>query len=470
MAHTKNKFGKFTVTLVCGWLISTQPGLAVVHAGTVSRVPTRPACAQQTLRDELLPAWPGGNGGSGAISGLVTRTDTGQGVSGVRVDLRGCYLFDYLGPLLYTVTGSNGSYSFTGLTAGEYQLNWYPDPSAGVSLQDYYITGETTRTIHVVEPQVTVADISLNLTQGGRMMGWVNAQDFDPISFVRVVLNGPGNVSRSAMTSFTGDYTVYAIPSGVYTVSLYTNYAGSPPGYAPVVNARIVTVTAPQQINADFMLAPGGAMTGTVAVSGTGQSPLESLQVFAKGGPDSTTVLGSYSFGSGGFSFYGLAPGAYHVYVEPGARSRYIRAYYDNTGIAGTDDVVTVTAQSTTGNINIALALGGQVSGTVRDGQGNPLRFIAVQLIDLQGSVVASTTTDANGGYVTGPGVQDGSYRVRFSNAVYEYCTRPLATVYAPQLYLGGTPVQVITGAVTPGIDAVMQPLPPKAFLPVVWR
>jgi 5-hydroxyisourate hydrolase-like protein (transthyretin family) len=116
---------------------------------------------------------------------------------------------------------------------------------------------------------------------------------------------------------------------------------------------------------------------------------------------------------------------------------------------------ITLTAGSTTPNVDAALKAGGQISGTVTDGMtGARAQGVYVSALDGAGDQFASATTDSSGNYTLSGLSPSASYQVEFYP--------PTASPLAAEFYSSGatlaaaTPVAVTMGQTTPNIDETL--------------
>jgi hypothetical protein len=454
-----------------------QPTSPVAQARVANLIPTGCAHVNDTglLSSRPIAGRTVAMTGSGAITGTVTLSSTGQGVFGIRVYLYGCYLFDEGGSPMTTVTDSTGRYSFTSLASGYYKMGFTTDTVNPPFPNTYVVTGPNVLHAWVYEPNTTVVNNSIEATPGGFITGMVRNSQGDPLPSVQVGLLKSDGVQTYSFTDAQGHYTVQAIPSGTYRIRFWPLPPpfGVSSGYAVTDYPTSISVTAPQTVtNINGVLPLGGAVQGVISDADT-HSPISLYQtrIYLEGVNNSfasywTSYSGSYTINS-------VPVGVYRVSADTYAPTQYMRRYYNNQPTAATATLITVTAGMTNTDINIDLLTGGQISGTVRDQWGGPLRFVQVQVLDLQNMVVASTTSASNGGYLTAPGLPSGAYRVRFSTTSLDFCQAPMyATRYYPNASTpaGASLVSVTQGAVTPNIDAVMLPLSPIAYLPLIRR
>ncbi len=221
-----------------------------------------------------------------------------------------------------------------------------------------------------------------------------------------------------ATTDANGDYIIEDLPPGSYLVeactSLYyintlydntTNFQEA----QPVVVQESTTTT-----GIDFQLDPSGAITGTV-LDAQGD-PIADLEVLAENFDDEDALeVDAGTDASGFFVITGLPPGDYRVSTLAGESGLgYVDKFYDNTTDEASAQRVTITGTATTSGVDFTLGVGGSITGTVIDPQGDPVVDLEVwaQLTDEdQGICRATAETDENGDY-TILGLASGSYRV----------------------------------------------------------
>lgn len=154
-----------------------------------------------------------------------------------------------------------------------------------------------------------------------------------------------------------------------------------------------------------------GALTGTLTDDVTGD-PLPGVRVMVVG---ASTSRGATTNATGRFGFPDLAPGGYRVtagnLVELVASDYAPEWYRDQTDLASAD-VVPVTAGATA-VVDLALAVGGRITGTVTDAAtGEPLEGADVSFRGGSiGGPMGGHLTDASGRY-TLTGLPTGSYQV----------------------------------------------------------
>src|SRR5664280_3038075 len=154
-----------------------------------------------------------------------------------------------------------------------------------------------------------------------------------------------------------GTYSVSSLPAGTYNVNVDPTCGGSTTSpYAQEYLSTQVTVSAGTTTTEDIALALGGTVSGTISYNGTGVGGVcfNFNQSNGSGAGFATTSSnGTYSVSS-------LPAGTYNVNVDPTCGGSTTSPYASEF----LSTQVTVSAGATTTE-DIALALGGTVSGTI---------------------------------------------------------------------------------------------------------
>ncbi len=198
---------------------------------------------------------------------------------------------------------------------------------------------------------------------------------------------------------------------------------------------------------ASTTVGPSGSISGTV--TDAQHNPLEGCSVvvwsWGGAGSDHTGNTGA----DGHYTVTGLTTGSYGVDV---GCDGYVHTYYNNTWNADYAMPVSVVEGQNTPGINFSLQAAGTISGTVTDGQGNPLEGCQVAAEPWAGGADIYGNTDAEGDY-SNSGLPSGNYRV------FDECSG-YAQMYYDGAYDSGsaTSVHVAQGQVTGGIDFALEP------------
>jgi hypothetical protein len=405
----------------------------------------------------------------GSVSGRVTNAanaDAGtNGLSGVTVSLYDAGNF-FVGN---TVTNGTGNYTLSGVPTGTYYakttfntLGYINQLYPGIACSNCSVTGGTPVSVATGS---TTPNINFAMTQGGVITGTVTdgGNSNAPIGAVVVgVYSANGQFMQSVTTGANGSYrTIAGLPAGNYFVrtsnalgfvdELYndtTCLACNPLTGAPVAVAAGATVS-----GIDFSLATGGLVTGTVTSRATGL-PLESISVnvYTAAGllvaNGVTNSLGVYKTG-------GMPPGTY--YVRSSNSRGYIDMLYSGKDCTGCNPTggtpVTVALGSPTIGVDMALASGGRIRGTVTLEGGAPAAAVGVAIFSASGSQVTNGFTDSSGNYVTYGGLPGGTYYARTNNSaglIDELYDDNKCASCSPAT---GKPIVVTAGADTTGIN-----------------
>jgi hypothetical protein len=378
----------------------------------------------------------------GAVSGTVTDASTGDPISGVSV-----YAQTTSGSTVGSaITDSGGHYTVTGLAAGSV-IVWF----GGNALHQGEYYNNATDSAHATPVTVangaTTSGIDAALSSGGVIAGTVKGADTgQPLQGVSVSVYDSQGIGHYGTTDSSGHYNVIGLGTGsfkvVFAAGQNRDYLTQwYPGKATSTDATPVAVTEGMTTSGiDATLAVGGRITGTVTDKSTGL-PLTGLWV--SGNVGSTGYAATTTDADGHYTLNGLPAGSATVTV--GDFTGYHRQ-------ATTTAAIAVVLGQTAFGADLALVPTGVVTGTVttRD-TGSAISGASVSVIDSTGTTVASTNTDGNGRYSVGS-LSAGTYKVQFGPG---YSGAGYGSIYydGKATEATATPVTVITGAATAGID-----------------
>lgn len=343
---------------------------------------------------------------AGGISGMVYRADGITPISGAGVNLytAGAGVF-----VTNVVANASGAYSFTGVAAGSYAVQaqlggftpeWYLDKVSFVQATSVTMTDGGTAT-----------GINFTLDEVGFITGRITAADgVTPLSAnIAASPIGEGAFYYGLTNPADGTYNLEVGP-GTYRVTAssdgyITEYYNNTTNYAAATGVTVTSSTTTPNIN--FALDLGGTISGTVFEE-DGTTPINGAFIRVLSGP-SSEIATSFSDVDGTYSIGGLPPGAYKLYASAVG---FADEFYLNKPDYASGNAITVTAGSTTPNVNFTLGLPGMVTGKVTADDGiTPLADVSVQLYRASdNSYVIGTITGADGLYSLS--AANGTYRV----------------------------------------------------------
>ena len=390
------------------------------------------------------------------------------------------------------VSGDSEQFTFSNVTEGASYYVYFYDGTAADNLAPAFDGGATLATATAVTMPTAGGSVNAaaaTMVAGGEITGTVtNASTSAALAGGTVTAIPTDNgaaVSSGFLTDGAGkltvsgnSYTISGLPSGEYVLQ-YANTATSP-SYPKVyfsgsavtqilgsaTDFNITTGSAAQSAN--FAVPEAGTVSGTVLASSS-DAPLAGVIVqfyTASGQPvvrTTTTSTGTYSESD-------LLPGSYRLsFTQTNPALPLALQYYSGAATLAKANAVTVVAGSTIININVALAPGGGIGGTVVAARGEaPLGDIGVYVMDGSGDVLAHTTT-ANDGAYSVTNLPAGTYYVEFGAPNAEDMTLLSDSAltqfgFAPDFYggklslAGAKPVIVTGGATTTKINGALLP------------
>ncbi|HVS71535.1 MAG TPA: CARDB domain-containing protein [Phycisphaerae bacterium] len=298
----------------------------------------------------------------GTLTGVVSAN--GSPVTGVAV-----YLHDSAGNSKYTVSGADGSYTFSGLAAGTYKVSL-----AALSL------GSTSATITQTDGTVVVADLTLSETLDTAISGQLSNADGSTVDGGLVQLVQNGQVVATSFADDTGHYGFLLLSGGTYDLrAASTNGA-----YAPISN---LTIALDQSLTENFT-SGSDALTLNLTENGS-VAPGSQVNLFVAG--DATPFASAIADADGLVTFNNLLDGSYLVTAE--------------SADAGAAASVTLSAAQTAFPLELTPQAG--LSGHLTD--GDVLGQNLLTLVQSGGGLTYATSAGADGSY-SFIGVHPGMY------------------------------------------------------------
>jgi len=345
-----------------------------------------------------------------------------------------------------------------------YSVVYYPNVSDPADAQSLSLT-----TVNQ-----TISGIQFDLPAGGNISGTVTLEDGTAGMFVTIEVYplGDEDMIASGFSMFDGAYTVNGLPPGQYAVRaspslIYPDLAAEYWDDKPSAETADPVVVQPGQTTSgiDFVLSPGGSITGTIA-SDFADAFSDAFFIVWAYEPDDSLHAASFTFtsGLGDYTLGGLREGDYKVALQ-GMPFPLLPLYYDDAHSFEDATVVSVAATGATEGIDFFLPSRGRVSGRVTLAGGAPATSEVVEFViaypeelptqgDAELWYLFPSMVNDDGTYAIA-GLPAGGYRVWVSTIPGGYDE----IGYCPEYHGGAfnfdaaTVVQVTDGQTTTGID-----------------
>ena len=349
-----------------------------------------------------------------------------------------------------TTTDASGNYNFPGLTDGTYTvkvdttgklagLEQTEDPSGAKNSQSTPITftrndPDATNVNFGYVPDYSIAG---NVYRDSNRS---ESKDATETVFQGVTVNlvdASGNVVATTTTDADGNYSFSKLPAGDYTVKVVKDGAikdmdqtEDPDGTKDNASGKIsIGADNPTQTGVNFGYNPNNTIKGSVYRDDNRSSSRDGSEEGYQGqtvqllDQDGNVVATTTTAADGSYSFEHLPDGTYSVKaVKDGALTDTEQTEDpDGTKDNASEPITLDPTQSVKEGVNFGYVPDYSLSGTIyRDGNRsashdsteNPYAGVTVNLLDSAGNVVATTTTDANGGYSFSK-LPAGDYRVK---------------------------------------------------------
>ncbi len=380
-----------------------------------------------------------------SISGVITDSN-GQPLANVSITLK-----EKSGESWYysefTSTEDDGTYQFPNLFINDYRVEVH---YAEGYVTEYYnnVTVENDASIIKVESNSDVlSDIDFSLDSAGKITGTIRDTNGLPISFFFISIFKYDNtqntwlVADNANVYSDGIYKFENLQPGKYRIRYgdfdFGNIASNSVDVEYFNNAQSLETSSDIEIVPndekviDVVL--GDIVRGSISgkVSNNANIGIENVNVlldikesgrWTYAGRTTTTIDGSYSFSSLLANEYRIKADA-HMYP-----SGYLAEYYNDADLIEDANTVIVGVGENLQDINFQLDRLGQIKGTVKDSNGNPLLGVRIVLSSqIEGSSFwyqeNTVFTDNNGNYSSS--IFDNKlYRLQFideQNNFYEF-------------------------------------------------
>jgi len=275
-----------------------------------------------------------------------------------------------------------------------------------------------------------------------------------------------------AETNASGEYLLAGLAQGAYSVRFsadrhnldyvneYFDNKESFPGDLVSIGATEVRTGVNAELHA------GGVIAGTVT-DAIGKGAVANFPVCAFAQvPTGEVGRCARTDAAGDYAIKGLPEEDYEVAFEGEGDFNYLTQYWEGSETYGTFDPVHVTLGATVADIDAALHVGAEISGTLTEaGTHKPLAGVEVSLLaPVSAEVLRYVKTDAAGRYAF-RGRPSGTYVVGFSHTMYGAWN---ADCYSAQYYQGAadfaaaTPLTVVAPSIRAGVDGEVTDICPE--------
>ncbi len=397
---------------------------------------------------------------TGSISGTVT-VPAGFDVTKIAVQT--------LSPSYsYAQVQANGTFSLTGLDAGQYKVRFSAFETPELISTWYGGYKESQATVVPVAAGAAVTGINQTLTVGGKISGKVTVPA--GVDVTKVSVNA--NAGLPANPAADGTYTVIGLPTGAHEVGfsyspepspvLRASYSTSPGGAATPVKVTEGATTS----GIDQTLKPAAMISGKLsvpagAVAYNGQVMVEAGPDFALNDFAGSAFLSSDNLGN--FTIGGLKAGTYKLHYRA-FNDTWANMWHKGVADPAKSPWITVTdGQKLTGIQDSAVAaatISGSVAGSPAPGPSMSGPGMGITAVTANGTVASSTVMETSQTTYSLKNLLPGSYKVEFNR------TKGYWTTYEGQLYKdlpesGGaanaTPVAVAAGQTASNINATVR-------------
>jgi hypothetical protein len=265
-------------------------------------------------------------------------------------------------------TNAAGEYAIVGLPSGTYEVSFDAEHCVErhCTSQNYVSNKATGVSVMVGS---TTTNVNAALQAGGQISGTVNGAEGG--AGVIVCAFGMTDPSGGCVTANEdGGYTISALSTQEYRVDfrpfLVRHESPSVPKnylFQQYDKNPVSVIAGSMTSNVDATMSSGGVITGKVTAASNGV-PIP--RVFVCASHESSGGPCEFTNSNGEYTIDGLPSGSYTVSFSAfESNYNYVDQYYNGSSSASAATPISVTAGSTTPNVDAALAPGGQISGRV---------------------------------------------------------------------------------------------------------
>ncbi len=308
----------------------------------------------------------------------------------------------------------------------------------------------------------------------GQILGQVTAVDGQALSDINIIVHQqiPENPTAwnqvdYATTNANGEYTISALPAGIYRLFFYTvteqYYSEYYNNAEELGTATDITVGAGATVSGiNIALTPAAMIKGVV--TDHNGAPLADIRANVMRENQDLVFRSQKTALDGSYEISGLYTGTYQIYFDDPTHATYAPEYYNNVQNREDATLLNITAGQMITGIDAQLDSLSTITGTVTDLSGTPLANITIngdrQRLEQDGLHWDREFSAISGGdgYYTLSGLPAGIYRIRFADTspIYPWTTTTYATEYYGDLYdpAAATLLTITNSAIVPNINA----------------
>jgi len=391
-----------------------------------------PSPSRTTVTPSPFPSVvPHGVSNTASISGTVT----GPGGSVTEIVGVGLYRqtsYDggtYWSYVTWNATSPDGTYAFTGLTAGTYTLEFFP-------LSDSDLQGEwwnnkpdqESATSFSLTAGQKKTGVNAQLAKSATISGTVTKTGGAAVADASVVLyrqRGSGSATywswyTSTRTAPDGTYSFRGLGAGKYTTAVSASGQNLLSEWwndkAHSSTADAISLGAGQTFTANTQLALGASISGVV--TGPGGSPVAGARVSVferapgSGGTAWWSTASAATDSSGAYSVVGLDAGEYTVAFSPPLGVNLLVEWLTDKSSLDAADSFSLSAGQVKTDVSAQLAAGSTITVTVTNSSGNPAPGVSLGAYTKNGDFATGTEQTDSAGSATFVGLRPGDYTI----------------------------------------------------------
>ncbi|MCF6137925.1 carboxypeptidase regulatory-like domain-containing protein [Pseudalkalibacillus berkeleyi] len=321
----------------------------------------------------------------GTITGRVFNTSTLNGISGAVLTLTTTEGI----PIATTITGMNGDYTANNIPPGTVNISAVAEDFGANAVTAVVGPNETTTAnIGLTESLGFLTGYITDINTGNAISGAVLLIDKNGAQIATITSNGSGQFLTQGLSP--GDYTA------VVAADNYTSRTAS------------FTILPNKTTTLSFALSPEpGIVQGRITNFNTGDPIIGATIAVRSLSPSGPIVATTITGANGEYNVATLAPGTYTIVASA---NRF-----------GAAEATTIVESNQTETVDVKLVPNpGAIEGTISNSNtGTPLSGILVEIFNVDGILVFSTNTDANGFYQF-TGLPPLQFRVVTSNPEFQ--------------------------------------------------